>query len=326
VQAATRSGPPLLSRWDDEQRLRRGHRGCRSAARQALPTQGHARDRSRPVVTISRFRACAQQRLEGRQAVGDLRPVIRRGSERIGPVGDSTEDDIDRRAQQHDSVEAVIDRALIRHAAGDEERACAVAVNERLDLVKVPERLRPTRVWISAIQPGSSVSTMRCPRRLSSASTVDFPLPDMPVTSPATSQFRSQAISPSRLAMGPGRTQSPAPMRHSEMARAGIEPATPRFSVSGAYRSNAAKDPANKRVQRASTEPPMSADSIVFLSTQATAGAPSPIGAVARHDPLTELAEDAHSVRRRWRPRCTGRTSAFRAMRVARTARKEVPH
>lgn len=33
-------------------------------------------------------------------------------------VGDSTEDDVDRRAQQHDSLEAVIDRALIRHAAG----------------------------------------------------------------------------------------------------------------------------------------------------------------------------------------------------------------
>ena len=66
-------------------------------------------------------------------------------AERIRPVGDSLEDNVDRCSQQHDSVEAVIDRALIRHAAGDEEPARAVSVNERLDLVKVPERLRPTR-------------------------------------------------------------------------------------------------------------------------------------------------------------------------------------
>jgi hypothetical protein len=95
------------------------------------------------------IRARTQQRLERRQVIGDLRPVIRRGAERIRPVGDAVEDDVDRRAQQHDSVEAVIDRALIRHAAGDEEPARAVAVDERLDLVKVSGSLA---VWVWAIQ------------------------------------------------------------------------------------------------------------------------------------------------------------------------------
>ena len=71
------------------------------------------------------IRACTQQRLERHQVIGDLRPVFRHGSERIGPVGDPIEDDLDRRAQQHDSVDAVIDRALIGHAAGDEEPARA---------------------------------------------------------------------------------------------------------------------------------------------------------------------------------------------------------
>jgi hypothetical protein len=74
--------------------------------------------------------ACAQQRLERRQVVGDLRPVLRGAAERIGPAGDPIEDDLDWSAQQHDSVEAVVDRPLIRHAAGDEEPACAMVVDE----------------------------------------------------------------------------------------------------------------------------------------------------------------------------------------------------
>lgn len=57
------------------------------------------------VVTISRP-ARTQRRLECRQVIGDLRPVVRRGSERIGPVGDSIEDDIDRCGEQRDCVEA----------------------------------------------------------------------------------------------------------------------------------------------------------------------------------------------------------------------------
>jgi hypothetical protein len=129
------------------------------------------------------IRARTQQRLERRQVIGDLRPVIGRGAERIGPVGDSTEDDVDRRAQQHDGVEAVIDRALIRHAAGDEEPARAVAVNERLDLVKVPERLRPTRGMGLDDPTGIVGVNDAVPAAFSSARTVDFPLPDMPVTS-----------------------------------------------------------------------------------------------------------------------------------------------
>jgi hypothetical protein len=45
------------------------------------------------------IRASAEQPLERRQVLGDLRPVFRRGSEWIDPVGDAIEDDFDRRAQ-----------------------------------------------------------------------------------------------------------------------------------------------------------------------------------------------------------------------------------
>jgi hypothetical protein len=38
---------------------------------------------------------------------------------------------------------------------------------------------------VSTIHPGSSVSMAQCPRRASSSSTVDFPVPDMPVNSTA---------------------------------------------------------------------------------------------------------------------------------------------
>ena len=46
-----------------------------------------------------------------------------------------------RRAQQHDGVEAIVEPALVRDAAGDEQPARAVAVKERADPVKVPDRL-----------------------------------------------------------------------------------------------------------------------------------------------------------------------------------------
>lgn len=42
----------------------------------------------------------------------------------------------------HDSIDTVIGRALIGRAAGDEDPAGAVAVDERLDLVAGPERLK----------------------------------------------------------------------------------------------------------------------------------------------------------------------------------------
>ena len=130
-------------------------------------------------------RARTQHRLECRQVIGDLRAVFRRGSERIEPGGDSIEDDLDRCAQQHDCVEAVIDHALIRHAAGNEEPARVVAVDERGDLLEVPDRLQARwRMGSRRSNRGRrGLSMTRCPRCLSSASAVDFPVPDMPVTS-----------------------------------------------------------------------------------------------------------------------------------------------
>jgi hypothetical protein len=41
------------------------------------------------------IRARTQQRLERGYVLGDFRPVFRRGAERIRPVGDSIEDDVD---------------------------------------------------------------------------------------------------------------------------------------------------------------------------------------------------------------------------------------
>lgn len=45
------------------------------------------------------IRARSQQRLGRGQVAGDLHPVFRHGPERIGPAGDSIENDLDRRAQ-----------------------------------------------------------------------------------------------------------------------------------------------------------------------------------------------------------------------------------
>jgi hypothetical protein len=58
-----------------------------------------------------------------------------------------------------------------------------VAIDQRLDLVEVPDRLRAAGGVGLDDLPRSSVPMTRWPRRFSSTSTVDFPLPDMPVTS-----------------------------------------------------------------------------------------------------------------------------------------------
>src|SRR5215207_3919690 len=55
------------------------------------------------------------------------------------------EDDVDRRAQEDDLVEAVVQGGLVRHAARNEEPACAVTVQERADPLEVPQRFDPMR-------------------------------------------------------------------------------------------------------------------------------------------------------------------------------------
>ena len=58
-----------------------------------------------------------------------------------------------------------------------------MAVDQRLDLLEVPDRLRPAD-GVGLDDPTGIVGVNDAvPAAFSSASTVDFPLPDMPVTS-----------------------------------------------------------------------------------------------------------------------------------------------
>lgn len=109
------------------------------------------------------LRTRTEQRLESHQVASDLRPVIRRGAERIRPVSDAS-------------------RMSSTGALSSTTASPAVAADERLDLVKVPHRLKPTRGLGLAGPAGIVGVNDAVPRRFGSAKTVAFPLPDMPVT------------------------------------------------------------------------------------------------------------------------------------------------
>jgi hypothetical protein len=91
------------------------------------------------------IRAGAQLRFELDQITCDLRAVLWARPERIGSVDYAGEDDLDRRAQQNDRVEAVVQRTLIRDAACDKQRTAAVFVEQLANSTEVPHRLDPTR-------------------------------------------------------------------------------------------------------------------------------------------------------------------------------------
>jgi len=58
-------------------------------------------------------------------------------------VDDALEQNVDRGAEKNDGVKAVIELALVRDAAGDEQPATPVAVENCGDSVDVPDRLGP---------------------------------------------------------------------------------------------------------------------------------------------------------------------------------------
>ena len=64
-----------------------------------------------------------------------LAEVVRRST------GDALEDDVGRSAEQDDGIEALVERALVGDAAGDEERLVSVLVQQLADPVLAPERL-----------------------------------------------------------------------------------------------------------------------------------------------------------------------------------------
>jgi hypothetical protein len=111
--------------------------------------------------------------VEDERALGGRLAVVVRRS-----VLDPVEDHLGGRAEQHDRVEPVVELALVRHAAGDEERSLVFRGEELGHPVLAPEPL----VLPHSLQAGESVSTTRKPRRPSSASALDLPVPDMPVT------------------------------------------------------------------------------------------------------------------------------------------------
>ena len=78
-------------------------------------------------------------------------------------------------------------RGATEAGLGDRHCSRPVRALRRLRGLAPSSRSRDPRPHAAAARTGSSVSTNRCPRRFSSASTVDFPLPDRP----APSTFRS---------------------------------------------------------------------------------------------------------------------------------------
>jgi hypothetical protein len=90
-----------------------------------------------------------------------------------------------------------------------------------------------------------------------------------------------------RTARGGATATNPAAMRHSEMARAGIEPATPRFSVVRSRLSNAAKSAGNEWIPRGAWRRASTANSALFPEIPAMGHQPSPIGRdrSGQHDP-----------------------------------------
>ena len=89
--------------------------------------------------------AVAPRRRSGSTSARSLR--IRSRSASLLPksfvvaTGDALEDDVGRSAEQDDRVEALVERPLVGDAAGDEERAVSVPVQELGDPVLAPERL-----------------------------------------------------------------------------------------------------------------------------------------------------------------------------------------
>lgn len=89
--------------------------------------------------------ASAQTRLESGQVARDLDAVLGVRPERVGSVDNPGQDDLDRRAQENHRIEAFVQGALVHDAAGNEEPAFAVSVQERADLIEVPHRLGSIR-------------------------------------------------------------------------------------------------------------------------------------------------------------------------------------
>ena len=78
-----------------------------------------------------------------RELVEDPIPLGIALAERVRlSVGHALEDRVRRSRQQHNGVEAWIEPSLVRDAAGDEQHAVVVAVEQRFDPVLPPELLQ----------------------------------------------------------------------------------------------------------------------------------------------------------------------------------------
>src|SRR5579862_2643903 len=114
----------------------------------------------------------------------DQVPLLRRLPPRIvRPRRDALEDHVGRRAEEDDGIEAIVEAALIPDGAPTSregpKRLGPSSARSRA-IFSSSHRSSPSSA--STIQPGSSVSTVRKPRLPSSASALDLPVPDMPVT------------------------------------------------------------------------------------------------------------------------------------------------
>lgn len=98
----------------------------------------------------------------------------------LRPRFDTAQEHVSRRAQEDHCVEARVEATLIRNGSRDVEGRSLVA--KQKFLTRSSRQTYPPSVSDHSLHGASSVSTTWKPRRASSASAVDLPVPDIPVT------------------------------------------------------------------------------------------------------------------------------------------------
>ena len=169
--------------------------------------------------------ALPEERLNPGEVIQDHRsfhcslPVAVRRSAR-----DPVKDHVSRSAEQDDRVETVVELRLVPHAPLNEERATIIGVQQPGDPFLDPEPLPAAHLVgglniLAILAPARIIGVYDAiPRRPSSASADDLPVPDMPVTKILDIGTTLPSIKPRR-----GRVPSWAP-RHAETTHSGDIP------------------------------------------------------------------------------------------------------
>lgn len=139
-----------------------------------------------------------QTRLDFGQMAQDQFPLLTALAVDVGhPVLDAAAEDLSGSAQEHDRVEPVIEAALVRDRPRDVQGPASSPASSCV--IQSSRQTHPPSASDHSLQPPTSVSTTRKPSFSSSASALDFPVPDIPVTrilrmvarlSDRTSKFR----------------------------------------------------------------------------------------------------------------------------------------